>query len=806
MLWHRIRGRLAGRSDSEHEQVLIRVAIATASLIYLSVTAQGTSHLALAAARCVPWTIAYVLGAVLLLGHLLHAPATNPTRRWCGLCLDMVTITAVLGLGASAGALFFPFYLWITLGMGFRYGQRYLLTSAAMSALSFATVMLLSAHWRSQPILALGLGVALLAIPLYAKSLLAKLTDALDRAQEASRAKSRFLASMSHELRTPLHAVMGMAELLAREPLTAEQHGMVRTTHDAGQTLLELIDDVLEVARLETGSAPAPVVDFDLHALLAEIHQLLSHQALAKGLQLELQLDAAVPHELTGAARWLKQILINLIANAVKFTEAGRVTVRIGASHCTPEQVILECQVTDTGVGVPEAARERIFEQFTQIDQSASRRYGGTGLGLAIARQLATLMAGRLWLEPTSAAGARFCLSVPMARRPVAEPRLAGHLLLTGEPPASTALAARLEALGLRISLVDRPASEAGPVAARLAWTPAPDGDGALGAAALLRLSALRPGRPAEAELMAPASLADDLLGRALQAVLAMAPAVASHAPVRRPAALGRKILVAEDNRTNQKVVERMLQAGGHRVTIVEDGEAMLDLLAEQAFDLVLVDLNMPNLSGLDAVKLHRFAGPGDDPPFVALTADITPETRQHCADAGIDAYLSKPVDLQELLSLIDRLTAAASPPAPRASSGVVVPHPRLGAFRPPLDRSYLARLQDLDDTGGFVLDLIQDFIQDAELLLDELAKSIEAGDAAQFRDRAHALRSSAVQLGGTALAEVCAARRAIGPAELRAEGPAIESELRAEFARLRAALLSAVREPGDQLAAGRPD
>jgi two-component system sensor histidine kinase RpfC len=292
----------------------------------------------------------------------------------------------------------------------------------------------------------------------------------------------------------------------------------------------------------------------------------------------------------------------------------------------------------------------------------------------------------------------------------------------------------------------------------------------------------------------------DEQLYNALHAALAAPEAPADEAltaPWRGGA--GRRVLVAEDNRTNQKVIERMLRSVGHEVTIVDNGEQALNALESSAFDLVLMDLNMPVMGGLDAIRLHRFAASGERMPrFVALTADASDETRRQSAEAGIDAYVTKPVEVRELLSLVDRLTRSA--PAPVASteprtSAVVVPHPRMAGALPVLDHDCLERLRQLDDEDGFVAAVITDFLEDADQLVHQMARAAAERDAATFRDCAHALRSSAAHIGATAIFELCLAWRRITPEELAEHGASHAMRLESAFEQLRAALRTVLAE-----------
>jgi two-component system sensor histidine kinase RpfC len=317
----------------------------------------------------------------------------------------------------------------------------------------------------------------------------------------------------------------------------------------------------------------------------------------------------------------------------------------------------------------------------------------------------------------------------------------------------------------------------------------------------LILVGATERGRAQHCLAVLPSDVDEEQLYNALHAALAAPEAPADDA-LTAPWRNGptRRILVAEDNRTNQKVIERMLRSVGHDVTIVDNGEQALDALENHAFDVVLMDLNMPVMGGLDAIKLHRFAVGGDHTPrFVALTADVSDETRRQSAEAGIDAYVTKPVEVRELLSLVDRLTR---PPGPSIAlqaeprpSAVVVPHPRLAKSSPVLDPDRLERLQQLDDEDGFVASVIRDFLEDAEQLVGQIAQAAAERDAETFRDCAHALRSSAAHIGATAIFDLCLAWRRITADELAAYGAGHAARLESAFEQLRVALGAVLAE-----------
>jgi two-component system sensor histidine kinase RpfC len=811
-------GRLRDRPDSEHEQILIRVAIAIACLGYLWLAARGDGEAATLAQHCRPLAIAYLSGALVLFGHLLWRPGPRPARRYAGMGLDMLTLTVALTVGEATAAVFYPFYLWVTFGMGFRYGRRYLLVSGLSSLGSFALVIALTGYWQRQPALSAGLWFALLLLPAYAASLLSRLTDALDRAETANRAKSRFLATMSHELRTPLHAIIGMADLLCATALESAQRDMVQTVRSAGQSLLEMIGDILNIARIES-ERPEPPVEFDLHGLLATVHALLHHQAVEKGLRLLLEIDPAVPHRLHGGRRSLQQILVNLTANAIKFTERGRVTVRLVGDAIERELVTLRIEVEDTGIGISPEAQERIFERFTQADESTTRRYGGTGLGLAITRQLTEQLGGSLVVESTPGVGSCFRFRGAFARRPEGERALSGCVVVVGAPPATLAFRG-LARWGVEVVLASSPETAGvaleqagrrralillgGSAAAHEHWLRA-EWARRLPAEPLnvILIASAGPAAAGDYLVRLPDAVGDDLLYASLHAALTIADELAEpgmRAPTLPQVGPTRRILVAEDNRINQLVIDKILRGAGHEVTLVGNGEEALDAMTAVRFDLVIIDLNMPVMGGLDAVRLHRFETGGRDlPPFVALTADATEESRRQCEAAGIDAYVTKPVAFQELLARVDRLTGpaiggpAAARPAPESCE---LPAGTDPSRLPVLDPALLGRLRELDSDPAFLKQLIEDFITDAEQLIAELEGCAATADATTFRDRAHALRSSAAHIGASALFELCLAWRGIGPAELAARGPEHVAQLRLEFERLRCALVAELEAP----------
>jgi two-component system sensor histidine kinase RpfC len=820
----RLRARLRERPDSEHEQALIRILFAFIIGGYMAGAAlMGAGSVRLLGVELAICAASLVASTALFL-HLVARPAVNVARRFLGLLIDTVGVTGLMVVGGLVTAPLYPVLLWIILGHGFRFGRRQLLVAAVMAMILFAGVIHLNAEWRAVPALDVSMMLALIVLPAYFAALLKRLHAAIERAEEASRTKSRFLATMSHEFRTPLNAIVGMSDLLESTRLDHDQRDMAVTVQGAARSLLALVNDLLDVARIEAGQVGTEEAPFDLFRRLAAVRALLSHQAAERGLHLRLRVDPETPWQLVGNVRLLHQVLVNLVANAIRFTREGGVTIAVRPLAPEPERVWLRLEVIDTGIGIAAEAQARIFERFEQADEETRIRYGGSGLGLAIVRELVGLMRGRLGV--TSEPGRGSCFWVELPLRPQAAPgteaigsgraivlgaaaealaqrlaRLAVAADVAADPRAIIRLLTPAEGRAVVVAAGGLPQGEAALLADLLASRPAPEAVDLI----TVGLAAAPGSLPALAEL--PAEPDDAALVTCLRAALAEQPGEhtrrgAAAMLARRPS----RVLVAEDNRTNRKVIGRILERAGHKAVMVDDGAAVIERLEDERFDIVLMDLNMPGTGGVEAMKLLRFAHAAEDlPPVVVLSADATEETRRRCASAGFSGYLTKPVDSALLIRTIDELVgersaaaasastmAAAHRPMPAVATATdnVVPHPALEGARPVVDRAKLMALAALDTGDGFLASLIDDFLGDAAMLVQEIEAAAKAGRMRELRDRAHALRSSAAHLGGTALFELCLSWRDLGDEALAARGRTELARLRREFDRLRAALL----------------
>ncbi len=512
--------------------------------------------------------------------------------------------------------------------------------------------------------------------------------EARERAEAASEAKSRFLATVSHEVRTPLNGILGMADLLTATSIDDEQKSYVEAIRASGQSLGSLIEDLLDLSRIEAGKLDVVSEPFAIAPLVEGVVELLAPRAQAKGLEIASFIAPDVPAETTGDAARMRQVLLNVAGNAVKFTEKGGVGLRVERRAGA-----LLVRVIDTGPGVPFERRDSIFEDFEQADEAVARQHGGTGLGLAISRRLVERMGGRLWLADSSEGGSTFAMSLPLtgeaeAAAPAASMTGQTVLIAAASHFEAPFIAEQLAARGAAVAY----ARSAGEAIAAFRENAAPHVvivDCAFGEAATLEIAAAA--RKAGARrlfvLFSPMqrrALRSDTLRefdgwlvkpvRAKSLLERLVPrqadaASADHETHRdTPRLEGVRILLAEDNEISRLVALKQLERHGARVTCADDGIAAVRLARDEQFDAIVLDIRMPGLDGLAAARQIRAAK--CTTPLIALTANAFQADLRAATEAGIDNFLSKPVNPPDLIALIEAATALSNSPdaLPRAS------------------------------------------------------------------------------------------------------------------------------------------
>jgi len=822
----RLRARLAARPDTEHEQGILRLVISSLVFLYLlpdALLKQDTMPL-------------YVMGihlvlALIIFFRIAYSTTISPARRVFAQLADVAAISWYMAVFGEPAGWLFLLYIWVTLGSGFRFGARYLISELAMSVVGFGIVLQVNDFWRAHSALGTGLLLAMIAVNLYVLSLVRRMFDAIARAEAANLAKRRFISMVSHELRTPLNAIIGMADLLRDTQLNREQADMLQTLRGSSRVMLGLIEDVLDFSKIEAGKVVLEKTDFDLHALVNSTCRIVAAQAGVKGVDFVVSIMPEVPPAVRGDPHHLRQVLINLAGNAVKFTEHGSVTVHVSVQAETEASARLKFSIRDTGIGIAPEAQAKIFESFTQADQSTTRRFGGSGLGTTIAKQLVGLMGGRIGVESAIGLGSTFWVEIDLEKQP-------GHAEAAGGDLAAA-----------RILLVGFPARERAAVEEALAgWGAAPTAAATVEEGVARLVAEISLAKPYHSALLYASGEDLQLAQRFRRSAPNPAPptilAVPRDADVRRfevlssgfasvlelpfdkrrlfnvlhsvvageevhegvvrlqdyarrgAASVKLRVLVADDNPTNREVVGRILERSGHAVTLVSDGERTLDAVERDAHDIVILDRNMPGMGGMEALQALRLMTRGRERlPVIMLSADVTPEAKREALDAGADAFLAKPIEALRLLDEIQRL-AAARPEAARGPAQTATLHRAAPASAPVVvNAETLGHLEELGSSLAFVEKLIRVFLSDSGAILERIEKVLAGRDYHEFRSLVHAMKGSSASMGTDRLTRTCSSLGNLSDAELRLQAPALLRTLGDEVAAARTQLESYLLE-----------
>ena len=677
----------------ELEQALIRI---TVGIVILSIVIFSYLNNSLDNQEFIAFKIVFIfeLLSTLLVTAIIKNKFSALHRRIAGAWVDMGTATVFMSLTADIGVMLVVVYLWTIFGNGFRYGKKYLYHAQVLGVIGFIIVTNLSPYWKVHQTIGYSLIAMLVVLPLYVAKLISRLHEAIhkeelerQKATQASLAKTQFVANMSHEIRTPLNGIIGISTLFKTTPLNADQQDLLKTLDSSSKLLLSLLNNVLDFTKIEERKFTIENVAFSVAEAVRDSLEIFRSQANSKGVQLGSSVSNTLG-TLKGDAFVLRQVLANILGNAIKFTSEGSVTLSATVLQEDNEHTTVRFEVIDTGVGIADDKQSKIFDSFTQADSSTTRKFGGSGLGLTIAKHMVEEMGGSLNFHSTEGVGSRFWFDLMFEKT---------RVLVKANDLEKNSGTINLNSNSVTV----------------------PDNSATIFAE-----------KPAVIESMSTSGTNTNVLD----------------------------ILVCEDESTNQKIITRLLSLPGHHVEMVANADEMLDRLEQSKFDLVITDLNMAGMSGTDALKLYRFTQPSDNNTrFILFTADATTTAREAAADAGFDAFLSKPIDTATLFSTIERICGLAPNTATQWMETALRPvdvKTELEAGNNNLD---LDTLKELEQIGVgdelFIHRLLRNYLSDAVKLIYRIETAAKQKRYGELHDYCHALKGNSLSVGAIQLA-----------------------------------------------------
>jgi two-component system sensor histidine kinase RpfC len=740
----------------ELSQVFTRFAVGLVITLYAAIT---ISLSAAATQLMVMLAVAWVVGFAILF-HLLLWPQNRVARRSVSIASDAIALSLLIHLGGHTAAIFFPIYIWNILGNGFRFGVSYMYFSMAMNVICFLIMTAFTAYWREDLQFTAGLLIAIVAIPIYTSSLIIKLRSAMAEAKAASKAKNEFLSMISHELRTPLNAILGLAQISRVNASSAQERQNAAFTEISANRLKRMLDAILKFQAVEAGTAHINKIEFNLFDLLTETEAILSPLATKKKIKLVFRFRAAIPEFLLSDPDILQTLILNMAGNAIKYTMEGFVIVE-PVLLLTPE-TRLRVEIHDSGPGIDADLGSRIFEEFTRHLPARVKDEGGVGLGLSLCKSLVQLMQGEIGFESEPGKGACFWFEVPVDKQSGSTFGVtSGSVALFGVDSSSlTSLPHELEVLG--DAEVEPGLSEA-PNA--LIADPAKISD-----QEMMRLQKYIHSAPHQPLIVVVDSSGNGTRDLELQASAIVSstdgvtPGLVATATkwqqricsgnsmATEPASCSPKtILVADDDQMNRQVVCRMLSLDGHTIVEAGTGEEAVERLLSEEIDIAFLDVNMPDLDGVEACKTYLSAvDPSLAAKIIGVTADISESTRIRCLAAGMTLVLTKPLALAEL-----RASLATEPLDETEPSG----NGKEAGQNDAVDCDRIKLLTEMLGEDALRTNFLPNFERETAVRIEQIQAFSKDSRISDVRTLLHAIKSSATTIGATQLAKTVALR-----------------------------------------------
>ncbi|MDI1298632.1 ATP-binding protein [Methylotenera sp.] len=670
------------KSNKEFEQSIIRISIIGLLITVLLFKSNGLIE------NSILLCIAYMFVAALTHMTILHRPDDNKVRQWFCMFMDVSLTSFEFILLGEFGGILIGIYLWLIVGYGLRYGANMLKGASVFSVVCFTYAYTQNSYFSGHMALLYGLILTLILIPLHALRLLKQLTNAQLKAEAANQAKSQFLSHISHEIRTPLNGIVGGMQLLLGTKLKVDQKHYAHIINNSAELLMQLVSNVLDISQIEKGKMSVTPAEFNISELVAITISLFEPQVNKKNIELNYEIWDSVPMALIGDQLHIKQILVNLLANAIKFTNQGSVNLTVKTLTNDITETLIRFEIIDTGQGIKKEALPHIFESFTQADDSIKFAYGGTGLGTTISKELVELMGGSIGAESDYGVGSTFWFELKFAK----------------------------------------------PITNNSEITP----------------ETINP------QLAKSQIINSDVADYGSTNIVSMN----AHSKRRNKYNREINILVADDSEINLTIVSKVLTNAGYRVNTAKDGEVALDLLELVQFDLMILDNNMPIIGGMEVIKTHRMISIGQPRiPIIVLSADATKRTIHAFEELGVDAYLTKPVDVKTLIGKVEFLLELNHKDKYTGrddiQSAQIIDY---SSKSKTLTISYLdtRRLDNLallgDSNMHFLNGLIVDFMSDAEKNLEVLKTSLSKNDIGALVEVGHTLAGIAADVGAKEL------------------------------------------------------